>query len=240
MGTLVNAVALALAGICSAAGAAQPLYFTTDQPIAGPAPQYLHLPHFVSDVRNVAARSGLEYRITQYPWKRAYAVALERKDACVFLTTRTPEREKLFKWVGPIRESEWVLAGRAGVDYKISTLEDARRYRIGTFIGDARHEYLRSRGFKVDVVQDDNVNAQKLLLGRIDLWASASWAGGPAEYLSQYPDRVVAVLKFNTVGLYLACNPAVPDAAIKRLNRAAAEFRAERTSPLVAPSQRKP
>lgn len=220
---------LVLAGIGSSAFAAPPLFFTTDQPTADPAPQYRHLPHFVSDVRNVAARAGVEYQITQYPWKRAYAVALERKDACVFLTTRTPEREKLFKWVGPIRESEWVLAGRKGVDYGIKTLEDARRYRIGTFIGDARHEYLRSRGFKVDSVQDDNVNPQKLLLGRIDLWASASWAGGPAEYLSQHPDRIVAVLTFNTVGLYLACNRAVPDATIARLNRAAAEFRAGRT-----------
>lgn len=228
MGILAKSVALALAGIVSAACAAQPLYFTTDQPLAPPAPQFKHLPHFVSDVRDVASRAGVGYRITRYPWKRAYAIALERKDACVFLTTRTPERERLFKWVGPIRESEWVLAGRAGVDYKIRTLEDARKYRIGTFIGDARHEYLRSRGFKVDVVQDDNVNPEKLLLGRIDLWASASWAGGPEEYRSLYPGQIVAVLKFNTVGLYLACNKAVPDADIARLNRAAAEFRADR------------
>ena len=235
MNTLAKSVALALASICSAACAAQPLYFTTDQPIAEPAPQYRHLPHFTSDVRSVATRAGIDYRITRYPWKRAYAMALERKDACVFLTTRTPEREKLFKWVGPIRESEWVLAGRSGVDYGIKSLEDARKYRIGTFIGDARHEYLRSRGFNVDVVQDDNVNPEKLLLGRIDLWASASWTGGPAEYLSLYPDRIVAVLKFNTVGLYLACNRAVPDATIARLNRAAAEFRAERAHATAVP-----
>lgn len=219
---------LALSGFCSAGCVAQPLYFTTDQPTADPAPHARHLPHFVSDIRNVATRAGIDYRITQYPWKRAYAVALERNDACVFLTTRTPERETLFKWVGPIRESEWVLAGRTGVDYGVKTLEDARKYRIGTFIGDARHEYLRSRGFKVDVVQDDNVNPEKLLLGRIDLWASASWAGGPEEYRTLYPDQISAVLKFNTVGLYLACNRAVPDATIARLNRAAAEFRAER------------
>lgn len=228
MGNVVKAIALALAGICSAAGAAQPLYFTTDQPTNDPAPQSRNHPHFASDVRNVAQRAGVPFQITRYPWKRAFAVALERRDACVFLTTRTPEREKQFKWVGPIRESEWVLAGRAGVDYKVRTLEDARKYRIGTFIGDARHEYLRSRGFNVDAVQDDTVNAEKLLLGRIDLWASASWTGGPEEYRSLYPGQIAPVLKFNTVGLYLACNRAVPDATIASLNRAAAEFRAER------------
>ena len=44
---------------------------------------------------------------------RAYAAARERPNACVYATSRTPERESSFKWVGPIDSAEWVLMARA-------------------------------------------------------------------------------------------------------------------------------
>jgi polar amino acid transport system substrate-binding protein len=35
-----------------------------------------------------------------------------------------------------------------------------------------------------------------------------------------WSDQIVPVLEFNRVGLYLACNPAVPTALIERMNAA--------------------
>src|SRR4051812_9894106 len=49
----------------------------------------------------VLARSGIEADFMHYPWKRAYVLATTQSDTCVYSTTRLPEREKLFKWVGP-------------------------------------------------------------------------------------------------------------------------------------------
>lgn len=217
-----RSLALALAGACCAAGATPSIYITTDLPVPAGVERHASAnPTLIERMHDVATRAGVDYTIRQYPWKRAYAVALGRNDGCVYATSRTPDREAQFKWIGPMYERTWVLAGRAGQDYNVKTLEDARKYRIGTFAGDASHEYLRSRGFKVDPAQDDSANPTKLLLGRIDLWVSATSNTGP-EFLSYYPHAIVPVLKFHTVGLYLACNKGVPDAVVTRMNTTAA------------------
>ncbi|WP_407644451.1 transporter substrate-binding domain-containing protein [Dongshaea marina] len=45
--------------------------------------------------------------IKVYPWARAYNDALKGPNKVVFATTRTKEREKLFKWAGPIVTTPW-------------------------------------------------------------------------------------------------------------------------------------
>lgn len=171
-------------------------------------------------VRAAFERAGLAYTFDLLPWKRAYAAARERPDACVYSTTRTPERELLFKWVGPLDSAEWVLMARANRRFSLRTLEDARPYRIGTYNGDARDDYLRSRGFKVDPAPNDLTNPKKLLLGRIDLWAAALRAGSPVLQQNNWDGHIVPVLVFNRPDVYLACNHALPDEVITRLNAA--------------------
>ncbi len=171
-------------------------------------------------VREAMARVGITYTIEILPWKRAYNSALARVDGCVYSTTRTPEREKLFKWVGPTDEGEWVLLGRADHGYRLESLEDARKLRIGTYNGDARDLYLRARGFQVDSAQNDLINPKKLMLKRIDLWAAGFRRGSSYLEANGYAGRIVPVFTFNRVKLYLACNLAVPDATIDKLNEA--------------------
>lgn len=171
-------------------------------------------------VREALARSATPYSIHMLPWRRAYNSALARPDGCVYSTTRTPEREHLFKWVGPTDEGEWVLMGRADHGYRLDTLEDARKLRIGTYNGDARDAYLRTRGFHVDSAHNDSINPRKLLLKRIDLWAAGLRRGSSYLEVNGYGGQIVPVLTFNRVKLYLACNLAVPDATIDKLNAA--------------------
>lgn len=216
-----------------ASASATQLYVTTELPLSEADSGNMVIT--AGWVRKVASRAGIPYTMVQYPWNRAYALALERADGCVFATSRLPEREKLFQWVGPATESEWVLIGLKGRNYGIRTLEDARRYRIGTYIGDARHNYLSERGFRVDPAQLDRVNPEKLRLGRIDLWASATPRGRAQLYPEYFPDDFVPVLAFNSVRLYLACNRAVPAEVIDRLNAAAAAVNAE-AAPAASPA----
>lgn len=181
-------------------------------------------------VRDIMTRTGVAYSIELLPWKRAYTAALERRDACVFSTTRTPERESQFKWIGPIGEAEWVLMGRADRHLKLNNLEEARRYRIGTYNGDARDLYLRERGFDVDSAPDDLLNPRKLVLGRIDLWAASVRRGSATLARLGYAEKVVPVFVFNRIRVYLACNRAVPDALVKKMNGALATMERDGTS----------
>ena len=178
-------------------------------------------------VRAALDRANVPYTIELLPWKRAYAAARRRQDACVYSTTRTPEREALFKWVGPTDSAQWVLMARADRRIALRNLEDARPYRIGTYNGDARDQYLRSRGFTVDAAPHDLINPRKLLLGRIDLWAAALRPGSPVLEQNGWAGKIVPVLEFNQRDVFLACNRGVPDAIINRLNEAFAALERE-------------
>lgn len=171
-------------------------------------------------VRAVMARTGIVYTLALQPWKRAYTAALTRPDTCVFSTTRVPERERHFKWIGPTDGAEWVLLGRADRRYDLTTLDDARALRIGTYNGDARDAFLRERGFQVDSAQDDMINPQKLLLGRIDLWAASLRHGSVLLEQNGWAGKIVPVLSMKRVDVYLACNLSVPDALVARMNAA--------------------
>lgn len=176
-------------------------------------------------VRAILAASAIDYKIDMLPWKRAYYLALSQPDTCAYSTSRTPEREKLLKWVGPIERGEWILYARAGHRFKLKTLEDARLLRIGTYNGDVRDEYLRSRGFLVDSAQTDAANPKKLLAGRIDLWAVGVRAGTTPLAQFEEASQIVPVLTFNQIKVYLACNLSVPDPLIDRMNAALAALR---------------
>ncbi|MCG2586392.1 ABC transporter substrate-binding protein [Massilia sp. TS11] len=171
-------------------------------------------------VREILARTGIKYTLDLLPWKRAYAFALQEKDACVFATTRVPERETSFKWVGPVDQGEWILFARADHKFQIRTLDDARNLRIGTYHGDARDEFLRARGFHTDPVQNDTINPKKLLMNRIDLWAGSMKAASSLVERYGWTNKIVPVLSFRSIKVYLACNPAVPDSLIDQMNAA--------------------
>ena len=171
-------------------------------------------------VREIMVRTGTGFTLELLPWRRAYTFTLERADTCLFSTTRTPEREDLFNWVGPTDEAEWVLLGRADRNFQLRTLDDARNLRIGTYHGDARDEYLRARGFLVDPAPVDMMNPRKLMLDRIDLWAASLKRGTTLTKQNSWGENIVPVLSFNRIGVYLACNRSVPGELIDRMNAA--------------------
>jgi polar amino acid transport system substrate-binding protein len=176
-------------------------------------------------VRDIMARAGLSYGIELLPWKRAYAQALRERDTCIFSTSRTQEREAQFRWIGPLNEAEWVLYGLAERHLALRTLADARGLVIGTVLGDARDDYLRQHGLNVAPVTQEWLNPQKLLLGRIDLWAVGMAVGSKPFAGKEWEGKVEPLLTFNRVQTYLACNKKLPEAQVAAMQRAAAAMR---------------
>ena len=220
----ISGLVLLLSGPLAMAGAQTPvtaLYIVTEySPPTSMQEGDVVIGSATDKIREAMVRTAQPYSIELLPWKRAYLAALTRPDACVYSTTRTPEREQLFKWVGPTDEGDWILLGRADRQYRLQTLEDARALRIGTYNGDARDEFLRARGFNVDPAPNDLINPKKLMMNRIDLWAAGLRRGSAVLEMNGWTGKIVPVLTFNRVKLYLACNVAVPDATIERLNAA--------------------
>ena len=186
---------------------------------------------FATDkVRVIMERAGVDYEIEMLPWKRAFLLAQHQADTCVYSTTRVPERESMFKWVGPTHENDWTLFGRADRNYRIATIEDARKYRIGAYNGDVRSDALIAQGFIVDTVQDKLANPRKLLVDRIDLWASSVRVGSAIVAENGWGAQIVPVLTFKRTELYLACNLSVPDALIAKMNAALRAMNSEGVS----------
>lgn len=127
----------------------------------------------VEIVKEIQKRIGSDEPIQVYPWARAYKMALEEENVVLFGMTYTEERSTMFKWVGPLATKRDILLARKDAPFAISSLEDAKKVeRIGTLRDDVRGKILEQRGFtNLEPVSDEQKNAQKLALGRIDLWA---------------------------------------------------------------------
>lgn len=181
----------------------------------------------VDIVREMFKRANITYSLTlRFPWERIYKIALEKPGYGVFVMARLPDRENLFKWVGPIGPDDWIMLAKADSKITLDTLDQARKYKIGAYKGDAIAETLAKQGLKPIVVLRDQDNAKKLVNGQIDLWATGDPAG---RYLARQ-DGVTGlktVLRFNSAELYLALNKDVPDEVVAKLQAALDQLRKE-------------
>ena len=225
-------MAIVSLGLCAASAAARPrlLITTESSPPSAMMGERQVIGFATEKIRGIMERVGIDYDIDMLPWKRAYLLAQSQQDTCVYSTTRVPDRESLFKWIGPTHENDWTLFGRADRNYRITSIEDARKYRIGTYNGDVRSDALIAQGFLVDTVQDKLANPRKLLVNRIDLWASSVRVGNAIVAENGWGGQIVPVLTFKRTELYLACNRSVPDALVAKMNAALRAMNSEGVS----------
>ncbi|MDC8771644.1 substrate-binding periplasmic protein [Roseateles albus] len=170
-------------------------------------------------VKALLAEAGLTHDVTIYPWARAISMARAQPNTCVYSMSRTPERESLYKWIGPLVYNDWALFALTDKiqEPRPTRLEDLMDARIGSYQGDAIVSYLQTRGHRVDVAPSDEVNPKKLQMGRIDYWATGRLIG---QYRLQQQgiQGITPVLNFKRSEMYLACNLQMPDDLVKRLN----------------------
>jgi polar amino acid transport system substrate-binding protein len=173
----------------------------------------------VDILRETFKRADISYSMTlRFPWERIYHLALENPGYGVFVTARVPEREKLFKWVGPIGPDDWVLLARGDSPITLTSLEQARQLS-GWALTKATPlpESLDKQGLKPVVALRDQDNAQKLQAGQIDLWATGDPAGqlpGAAGGDERAQDGVALS---SVPQLYLALNKDVPDELVSQV-----------------------
>ncbi|WP_157826685.1 substrate-binding periplasmic protein [Colwellia sp. 12G3] len=111
----------------------------------------------------VMKRSQYRYSINAYPWTVAYNFALKKPNHCIFSIARLSSRENLFTWIGRITENNkaivWGLKNKQ--NYKISSLEDIKKYTTAVKRNNAPHQALLEMGFSegINLYVLDNSNA---------------------------------------------------------------------------------
>lgn len=162
----------------------------------------------VEVVREIQKRTGNTSRIEVLPWARAYDIAIHEKDVVLFATTRTPERENLFSWIGPLLSIKWAFFGLRGKARPLANLEEARKApSIGVYNGDAREVFLKDHGFtNLDSATNPVGNLLKLKAGRVEYIVSTDTGlRAMFDQAGMQPEDVVNVLTFkDDVGLYIA------------------------------------
>ncbi|MFZ6778080.1 substrate-binding periplasmic protein [Undibacterium sp. Ji83W] len=170
-------------------------------------------------VQELMRRAGEKYSITAYPWARSIQMAQNNPETCVFSTSRTPGREQLYKWVGPLVKNNWVIFARADDTRHPKTLEDLRVYVIGSYRNDAIAEYFSLKGFNTELASTDADNPRKMLAGRFDFWASGELLGWEILKQQGLSKMIVQLFTFNQTEMYLACNTTMSQAKIDRWNQ---------------------
>ena len=167
-------------------------------------------------IREIFKKIGHEDNIKLMPWARIYQKLLKNPGKIVYVMTRTPEREKLMKWVGPVAQNKWVFFARKGSGIKINTLDDARRVgSIGTYRQDVCETFLLGKGFtNLDSVPVDQQNVAKLVRGRIDLWIAGEYKGKFKAARVGHADDIEKVFEIKNTDLYIAFSKETPDSVI--------------------------
>ena len=160
----------------------------------------------VEIVQEILRRIGRSDPISMVPWGRGYKLARTDPDTALFSTTRVPERETVFSWVGPLYRQRWGFYRWKGSGVEAMDMDAARRVtRIGTYSQDAKMQYLQTQGFNNLVPTNMNINnIRHLQQGNIDLWASSDF-NMPflAREAGMSPDQLELTSVFHTVENYI-------------------------------------
>jgi len=132
-------------------------------------------------LRLVAEQANLPVEIEIMPWPRASNSAAAQPGSLLFSLTRQPERERKYKWLGPISERRVVvyrLSKRNEV--KASDIHHLNGHKLGVVRDSAAAKMLLAAGLRPDaeleIALDDASNLRKLLAGRMDLLVMLDWA----------------------------------------------------------------
>lgn len=161
-------------------------------------------------------------KIEVMPWKRAYLRASGAEKIGIFSLVRSPERERLFKWVGPIATKRYAFYGLKSEELYASKIKDLTSYKIGVQIGSRLESYLEEQGFaNVQAVNSPEQNMSKLLVGRIDLWyTSYATLMAYAKAASKGPELFREVFVTEKEQLYIGFSHITENALVDNWQRA--------------------
>ena len=161
-----------------------------------------------------------------YPWKRAMKMALAGPNTGLVSTARTPDREKLFQWVGPFMSGQnciYKLAKRS--DIQISNIKEASQYIMGASTDSAYKDILTTFGFEkgknLKLYQGKYSKIRPFAAQRVDIIiGSATTIEIQLQHAElELSDVVpVAIIDGSLLrGNYLALHPAIDSLVVERL-----------------------
>jgi len=177
---------------------------------------------FTIDIlEEISAKTGTNIsrdQVHMVPWDEGYKAARNGTHTVIFSTARIPEREDLFKWVGPISTEPYVLFAPHGSNITVTTPDDLKDLKIGVITGDASISQLLADGVKeIQFVTAKNVSDLISMTEekKIDVWAYPEITG--LYYIGEITgknDSFRVVYPLEEVGIYFAFSKDISDATV--------------------------
>jgi len=184
-------------------------------------------------VEAVLQKARVSFTHQLFPWDRSYKMALEDKNVLIYTIARTPEREKLFKWVGSLApRMVYLFKLKKRTDIRLTTLADAKRYKIGVVREDATTKFLLKKGFvenrQLEIVATEEINQRNLFAGKIDLITGNELSIAPQiNGLGLAYADVEKTLLLVKGDYYMAFSRTTDDATVNRVKKALDDLRKE-------------
>ena len=124
-------------------------------------------------IKAAMKEENMKNEIKVTPWARIYEGLLNVPNTIAFTCGRTPEREDKFIWIAEVGNYNGIIYGLKDKNIKIKSLDDMKKYKVGTVQDHYTEQHLLKNGFELNKnlfrVQDDAANLEKLYSGRIDV-----------------------------------------------------------------------
>jgi polar amino acid transport system substrate-binding protein len=102
---------------------------------------------FFDATKLILDAAQMKYSFNVYPWARVYNLGLKQEDFLVLGLGRTPKRELLFKWIGPLKKAAKIYAfQRETSEVVLTTADDLLGHVIAVERGSYTYDYLIDRG----------------------------------------------------------------------------------------------
>ena len=182
-------------------------------------------------VREILNKMNLPDNIEIKPWSIGYSTIQKEDNVILFSTTRSPGRENLFKWVGPLVSNNVVFFARKGSGLSVSNLDEARSAKnIGVYMDDFGEILLKEKGFtNLESVVDNKLNVKKLMEGKIELWLANELTGKHMAREAGVADKIEKIYDVQEDSMYLAFSRSTPDSIIEKWQNVLDEIKADET-----------
>ena len=186
-------------------------------------------------VRLVLDNAGIDYSISVNDWSMTYNIALRDPQTCIFSISRSPERESSFVWFAKLAQFDTNFYSLKSKGIVLTSLDQAKQYRIAVLKDNYSHHYLLSQGFK----ENENLmlfnsfdNIFKIIRARS---SSIDLVVIPAQRINHEQSHLLNELQLEPLmpinvsqaPLYFACNKNLPNKLKRQLSAAFALYESQ-------------
>lgn len=191
-----------------------PMIFTKEGKLTG---------YCIEIVEEIQRRLEDHTLIQVVPWSRAYHTGQTKSNVILICPKRTPDREKLFKWVGPVHESTTNFYKKKNAKLEIKSLEDAKK-APSILITRNFYSYddLVHKGFtNLETTESPQLALRMLLGGRAPLMVLEKLqAAVILKEINADPDAIEEVYTLSPSTSYLSFSKGISDATVKKWQEA--------------------